>query len=146
MDIAQHIALIDELCLRPFPVEHGPSGDGTGGPGRFVVTLESSHGLRGGDRAERAATVGQYEKYRDALYEHLAPRWGETDPWNLQTVLLRTADEEIPEPWAALCARARVAYLWDAEGTGRWIAVAVADRDEADEVQLLAVVTEQAPP
>jgi hypothetical protein len=152
MNIAQHIALIDELCLRPFPAEHGPPGDGTGGPGRTggpgqgVVVLESSHGLRGGDRAERAVTVGQYEKCRDALCERLVPRWGETDPWNLQTVLLRTDTEEIPEPWATLSARARVAYLWDAEGTGRWIALAVADRDETDEVQLLAVVTEQAPP
>ncbi|GGQ71224.1 hypothetical protein [Streptomyces flaveolus] len=146
MNIAQHIALIDELCFRPFPAEHGPSGDGAGGPGRVVVVLESSHGLRGGDRAERAVTVEQYEKCRDALHERLATRWGETDPWNLQTVLLRTEAEEIPEPWATLSARARVAYLWDAEGTGRWIAVAVADRDETDEVQLLAVVTEQAPP
>lgn len=39
-----------------------------------------------------------------------------------------------------------MAYLWEAGGTGRWIALAVADRDETDEVQLLAVVTEKAPP
>ncbi|MGC9496847.1 hypothetical protein [Streptomyces sp. WG7] len=147
MDIARHIALIDELCFRPFPAEHGPSDAGTGGPGHFVAVLESSHGLRGGNRAERAVTVEQYEKERDALHELLAARWGRTDPWNLQTVLLRTEREEIPEPWAELSTRARVAYLWEAEGTGRWVGVAVADRDdEADEVQLLAVVTEQAPP
>ncbi|MCZ9349697.1 hypothetical protein NGM36_07775 [Streptomyces mutabilis] len=146
MDIARHIALIDELCFRPFPAEHGPSDGGTAGPGHFVAVLESSHGLRDGDRGERAVTVEQYEKYRDALHERLAPRWGETDPWNLQTVLLRTEREEIPEPWAALSARARLAHLWEAEGTGRWVAVAVADRDETDEVQLLAVVTQEAPP
>ncbi|MFH8976832.1 hypothetical protein [Streptomyces sp. NPDC017890] len=144
MDIARHIALIDELCFRPFPAEHGPSGEGTGGPDHFVAVLESGHALRGDDRA---VTVEQYEKERDALYERLATRWGQTDPWNLQTVLLRTEREEIPEPWAGLSARARVAYLWEAEGTGRWVAVAVADRDdEADEARLLAVVTEQAPP
>ncbi|WP_344390727.1 hypothetical protein [Streptomyces vastus] len=136
MHTARHIALIDELCFRPFPVEHGRS---------HVVELERSHGLRGGDPAERAVTVGQYEKYRDTIYERLAPRWGQTDSWNLQTVLLRTEREEIPEPWASLSARARVAYLWEAEGTGRWVAVAVADRDETDEVQLLAVVTETHP-
>ncbi|MGW8063038.1 hypothetical protein ACVV2G_12335 [Streptomyces ziwulingensis] len=146
MDIARHIALVDELCFRPFPAEHGPPDGGGGPPGRFVAVLESSHGLRGGDRAERAVTVEQYEKGRDALYERLAPRWGETDPWNLQTVLLRSEREEIPEPWAGLSARARVAYLWEAQGTGRWIALAVADRDPSDEVRLLAVVTEQAPP
>ncbi|MDT0610954.1 hypothetical protein [Streptomyces lancefieldiae] len=146
MNIAQHFALIDELCFRPFPAEHGPSAGGTGGPGHFVAVLASSHGLRVGDPAERAVTVGQYEKFRDALYECLAPRWGETDPWNLETVLLRTEGEDIPEPWAGLGARARVAYLWEAQGTGRWVAVAVADRDETDEVQLLAVVTETAPP
>ncbi|MFD8427572.1 hypothetical protein ACFV1R_08185 [Streptomyces coelicoflavus] len=146
MDIARHLALIDELCFRPFPAEHGPSHGGATGPGRFTVVLESSHGLRESDPAERAATVEQYEKERDALYERLAPRWGETAPWNLRTVLLRTEREEIPEPWAGLSAHARVAYLWEAEGTGRWVALAVADRDAADEVRLLAVVTEEAPP
>ncbi|GHB27420.1 hypothetical protein GCM10010377_16760 [Streptomyces viridiviolaceus] len=146
MNIAQHLALIDELCFRPFPAEHGPSDGGTGGPGHFVVVLESSHGLRGGDQGERGVTVDQYQKYRDAVGERLAARWGETDPYNLDTVLLRTEREEIPRPWAGLSARARVACLWEAEGTGRWIAVAVADRDTEDEIQLLAVVTETAPP
>ncbi|MFJ8537929.1 hypothetical protein [Streptomyces sp. NPDC093591] len=142
MDIARHFALIDELCLRPFPAEHGPSDVGDEGPGYHVVVLEGSQG----DCGMRAATVEQYEKYRDALYELLAPRWGDTDPLNLQTTSLRTEREEIPEPWASLSARARVAHVWEAEGTGRWVAVAVADRDEADDVQLLAVVTEIDPP
>ncbi|MFE5600635.1 hypothetical protein ACFQ8O_15805 [Streptomyces coelicoflavus] len=146
MDIARHLALIDELCFRPFPAEHGPSAEGAAGPGRFTAVLESSHGLCESDPAERAATVEQYEKERDALYERLAPRWGETAPWNLRTVLLRTEREEIPEPWADLSALARVAYVWEAVGTGRWVALAVADRDAADEVRLLAVVTEEAPP
>ncbi|MFJ6072081.1 hypothetical protein ACIQFU_14760 [Streptomyces sp. NPDC093065] len=146
MNIARHLALIDELCFRPFPAEQGPSDEATAGPRGFTAVLESSRGLRDRDPAQRAATVEQYEKERDALCERLAPRWGETAPWNLQTVLLRTEREEIPEPWAGLSAHARVAYLWEAEGTGRWVAVAVADRDAADEVRLLAVVTEEAPP
>ncbi|MFE2048082.1 hypothetical protein [Streptomyces sp. NPDC059459] len=146
MDIARHIALVDELCFRPFPAEHGPSDGGTAGPGHFTAVLESSHGLPDGDPAERAVTVEQFEKDRDALYERLSLRWGETDPWNLLTVLLRSEREEIPEPWAELSARARVAHLWEVEGTGRWVAVAVADLDEADEVRLLAVVTQEAPP
>jgi hypothetical protein len=142
MNIARHMALIDELCFRPFAAEHSASEAGEGGPGYHVVVLESSHG----DGGTRAATVEQFEKYRDALYEPLATRWGETDPLNLQTTLLRTEQEEIPAPWASLSARARVAYLWEAEGTGRWVAVAVADREETDDVKLLAVVTEIAPP
>ncbi|BDD70766.1 hypothetical protein ACWDYK_15890 [Streptomyces anthocyanicus] len=146
MNIARHLALVDELCFRPFPAEHGPSGGGTAAPGYFTAVLESSRGLRGRAPGERAATVEQYEKDRDALYERLATRWGPTDPYNLQTVLLRTGREEIPEPWAGLSVAARVAYLWEAEGTGRWVALAVADRDEADEVRLLAVVTQEAPP
>ncbi|KOT98257.1 hypothetical protein ABZ687_23980 [Streptomyces ardesiacus] len=146
MDIARHLALIDELCFRPFPAEHGPPDGDPAGPGCFTAVLESSQGLAGRDPAERAVTVEQYEKERDALGERFAARWGETAPWNLQTVLLRTEREEIPEPWAGLSARARVACLWEARGTGRWVAVAVADRDEADEVRLLAVVTREAPP
>ncbi|MEU9354656.1 hypothetical protein AB0D65_27660 [Streptomyces griseoloalbus] len=146
MDIAQHIALVDELCFRPFPAEHGPSDVGFGGPGHHVAILESSHGLRDGDPAEWAVTVEQYEKDRDAVYEVLASRWGDVPPWNLQTVLLRTGQEGIPEPWARLAARARVAWLWEVQGTGRWVALAVADRDASDEIQLLAVVTQTAPP
>lgn len=142
MSIARHLALIDELCSRPFPAEHGPSDTGDGGPGYHVAVLESSRG----DCGTRTATVEQYEKERDALYELLAPRWGDPDPYNLHGVLLRTAREEIPEPWASLSARARVAHLWEAHGTGRWVAVAVADQDEWDDVQLLAVVTETDPP
>ncbi|MFD9025197.1 hypothetical protein [Streptomyces parvulus] len=147
MDIARHIALIDELCHRPFPAGHGPSEVGAGAPGHFTAVLETSHGLRAGRPAERAVAVEQAEKERDALHELLAVRRGEEgDVLNLQTVLLRTAGEEIPEPWAGLSVSARVAYLWEARGTGRWIALAVADRDETEEVRLLAVVTGQAPP
>ncbi|MFH8444545.1 hypothetical protein ACH4D3_25360 [Streptomyces sp. NPDC018026] len=146
MNIARHLALVDELCFRPFPAEHGPSDGGTAGPGYFTAVLESSRGLRGRAPGERAATVEQYEKERDALCERLAPRWGGTDPVNLQTVLLRTERERIPEPWAGLSADARVAYVWEVAGTGRWVAVAVTDRDEADEVRLLAVITREAPP
>ncbi|GAB2730783.1 hypothetical protein [Streptomyces bullii] len=143
MNIAQHIALIDELCFRPFPAEHGPSDVGDSGPGYHVAVLERA---TDGDPADRHVTVDQYEKDRDAVYEFLASRWGDTDPYNLGTVLLRTEREEIPEPWATLSARAAVACLWEVEGTGRWVAVAVADRDETDEVELLAVVTQTAPP
>jgi hypothetical protein len=142
MDIARHIALIDELCFRPFPAEHGPSDVGDGGPGYHVVVLER----REDDCGTRAATVEQFEKYRDALYEVYAPQWRHTHPLNLQTTLLRTEREDIPEPWRSLSAGAAVAHLWEAQGTGRWITVAVADRDPAVDVQLLAVVTDVAPP
>ncbi|MGC9542225.1 hypothetical protein [Streptomyces sp. UG1] len=142
MNIARHIALIDELCYRPFVAEHSVSEVEESGPGYHLVVLESSQG----DFETRAATVEQFEKYRDALYEPLAARWDDTDPWNLQTTLLRMAQEEIPDPWALLSQRARVAYLWEAAGTGRWVVLVVADRDEADDVKLLAVVTEIDPP
>jgi hypothetical protein len=143
MNIAQHIAVIDELCYRPFPAEHGPSDVGFSGPGHHVAVLEAAADT---GPAARAVTTDQYEKDRDALYELLASRWGDTDPYNLQTVLLRTEREEIPRPWAELSACAGVAHLWEVEGTGRWVAVAVGDRDLSREVRLLALVTETDPP
>ncbi|MFF5969274.1 hypothetical protein ACFY64_37395 [Streptomyces collinus] len=143
MNIAQHIAVIDELCYRPFPAEHGPSDVGFSGPGHHVAVLEAAADT---DPAARAVTIDQYEKDRDAVYELLASRWGDTDPYNLQTVLLRTEREEIPRPWAELSACAGVAHLWEVEGTGRWVAVAVGDRDMSREVRLLALVTETDPP
>ncbi|MEU2541014.1 hypothetical protein [Streptomyces iakyrus] len=143
MNIAQHIAVIDELCYRPFPAEHGPSDVGFSGPGHHVAVLEAAPDT---DPAARAVTIDQYEKDRDAVYELLASRWGDTDPYNLETVLLRTEREEIPRPWAELSACAGVAHLWEVEGTGRWVAVAVGDRDLSREVRLLALVTETDPP
>ncbi|MFD5834996.1 hypothetical protein ACFWHV_15700 [Streptomyces collinus] len=143
MNIAQHLAVIDELCYRPFPAEHGPSDVGFSGPGHHVAVLEAAADT---GPAARAVTIDQYEKDRDALYELLASRWGDTDPYNLQTVLLRTEREEIPRPWAELSACAGVAHLWEVEGTGRWVAVTVGDRDLSREVRLLALVTETDPP
>ncbi|MFI9751277.1 hypothetical protein [Streptomyces collinus] len=143
MNIAQHIAVIDELCYRPFPAEHGPSDVGFSGPGHHVAVLEAAADT---GPAARAVTIDQYEKDRDALYELLASRWGDTDPYNLQTVLLRTEREEIPRPWAELSVCAGVAHLWEVGGTGRWVAVAVGDRDVSREVRLLALVTETDPP
>ncbi|MBQ0830575.1 hypothetical protein [Streptomyces tagetis] len=142
MDIARHLAAIDELCFRPLPAEHGSSPDS----GHPVAVLESTHGVRGGGREGRSVTLEQYTAYRDALHERLAARWGPSDLWNLDTVLLRTAEEEIPEPWAGLAHRARVAYLWEAGDTGRWVALAVADRDDSDEIRLLVLATPTAPP
>ena len=142
MNIAQHIALIDELCYRPFPAEHGPSDVGVSGPGHHIAVLEAATD----DPAARAVTIDQSEKDRDAVYELLASRWGDTDPYNLRTVLLRTEREEIPRPWAELSACAGVAHLWEVEGTGRWVAVAVGDRDMSREIRLLALVTETDPP
>ncbi|CAM5601313.1 hypothetical protein SVIOM74S_05759 [Streptomyces violarus] len=77
MNIAQHIALIDELCYRPFPAEHGPSDVGVSGPGRHTAVLDAAGD---DDPALRAVTIDQYEKDRDAVYELLASRWGDTPP------------------------------------------------------------------
>ncbi|MFF8669361.1 hypothetical protein [Streptomyces sp. NPDC015242] len=143
MNIAQHIALIDELCHRPFPAEHGPSDAGASGPGRHVAVLDAA---ADDDPARWGEVVDQLEKERDAVCELLASRWGDTPPYNLQTVLLRAEREEIPVPWRELSERASLAYVWDVEGTGRWVAVAVTDRDATQDVRLLAVVTETAPP
>ncbi|OSP44953.1 hypothetical protein B7767_02150 [Streptomyces sp. 13-12-16] len=140
MNIARHIALIDELCFRPFPAEHGPSDDGFGGPGHHVAVLETDDGPDG-DPARRAVTVDRFEEDHDAVYEVLASRWGDTGPWNP-----RTGREETPEPWAWLAARAGAARVWEVQGTGRWVAVAVADRDPNDAIRLLAVVTKTPPP
>ena len=53
--------------------------------------------------------------------------------------------EEIPEPWAMLSVLVDELELWQPDGRGRWVAVGVADRDESDEIRLLAVVTDVDP-
>jgi hypothetical protein len=54
--------------------------------------------------------------------------------------------EEIPEPWATLSLLTDELDVWQVAGAGRWVALGVADRDRADEIRLLAVVTEIPPP
>ncbi|MGW3730478.1 hypothetical protein [Streptomyces sp. F001] len=54
--------------------------------------------------------------------------------------------EEIPEPWATVSVLMDGVYVWEARGTGRRVAVGVADRDESDSARLLAVGTATDPP
>ncbi|MFI8348368.1 hypothetical protein [Streptomyces sp. NPDC085596] len=129
--VARHLAAIDRLRARDLPA---------GGAGHHTVELETGHGLRSGD----ARTVDDLHALRRAIAQRLAARWGETPPWGQLTLRLRLArGESIPEPWATLCLRTDELDLWQ---TGdRWLAVGVADRDEGDEMQLLATVTRTAP-
>ncbi|GAA3292381.1 hypothetical protein GCM10020295_11540 [Streptomyces cinereospinus] len=53
--------------------------------------------------------------------------------------------EEIPEPWASVSAVADDVYVWEAAGTGRWVALGVTGGDETAPAGLLAVVTEVDP-
>lgn len=73
---------------------------------------------------------------------------GEAYPTSLDGVFLRAEDpdEQIPKPWAYLSAYVRYVDLWEADGTGRWVAVGVSEPKEGLEVQLFALVTELAPP
>ncbi|MFI5965733.1 hypothetical protein ACIA8J_26650 [Streptomyces asoensis] len=144
------------------------------GPGHRTAALVTSHGLRTADAAVRLAEVERFHERREELAASLTRRWGAPSHWGLQTVRLRTATEEIPEPWAGLSLRADDVYLWRtdrapqpadpgppadpgtradrAPGTdpvgeyGRWVALGVADRDPCDEVRLLLVVTDTDPP
>jgi hypothetical protein len=147
MDIANHLAVIDRLCAREFPAQHGRSESGTAGPGYVTVALETSHGTRVGHAWARERTAADFQAYREAIAERLHDRWDRQPPWGQLTVRLRLGrGEEIPEPWAALSLLTDELDVWQVAETGRWIAVGVADRDDADEIRLLATVTETPPP
>ncbi|QIJ61351.1 hypothetical protein [Streptomyces sp. JB150] len=143
MDIARCLDTIDRLCLRPFPARHAWSDVGRAGPGYFMAELhtgegEETHGERTADDAEAC---------KEAVAQRLHRRWGPVPAWGMLTLRVRgLRGEEIPEPWASLSHLTDEAYVWQADGTGRWVAVAVADRDPADAIRLLAVVTDTDPP
>ncbi|GAA3800243.1 hypothetical protein ACFS5L_35295 [Streptomyces phyllanthi] len=148
MDIERYLATIDQLCSRPFPAEHGWSDVGPAGPGYFVAELEMSHGLRTADAVERFRTAADFHDVKEGMSQRLNTRWGrQQPPWGTVTLRVRIdRGEEIPEPWATVSHAVDELDVWQADGTGRWIAVGVADRDQEDEIRLLAVVTETAQP
>jgi hypothetical protein len=147
MDIATHLAVIDRLCAQEFLAEPCRSESGTAGPGYATVPLETSHGMRVGHAWVRERTVTDFQAYREAIAERLHDRWGRQPPLGQLTVRLRLSrGEEIPEPWATLSLLTDELDVWQVAGAGRWVAVGVADRDRADEIRLLAVVTEIPPP
>ncbi|MFI9392265.1 hypothetical protein ACIG53_15445 [Streptomyces bauhiniae] len=125
--VARHLAAIDRLRTRDLPA---------GGAGHHTVELETG---RPGTAADDLHAL------REAMAQRLGARWGEALPWGQLTLRLRLArGEEIPEPWATLCLRTDELDVWQAGEV--WLAVGVADRDEADDLRLLATVTRTAPP
>nr|WSY56651.1 hypothetical protein OG999_45275 [Streptomyces sp. NBC_00886] len=133
MDIANHLATIDRLCAQEFPAEQSRSARRTAGPGYFLVELDTSQGV----------TADDFHAYWQGIAQRLDDRWGEQLPWGQLTVRERIGrGEAIPEPWATLALRTDALYVWQTGETGRWVALGVADRDEQDEIQLLATVTE----
>ncbi|MFF1544615.1 hypothetical protein [Streptomyces sp. NPDC058291] len=116
------------------------------GTGHRTAALATSHGLVSADAAVRLAEVERFHAQKESLAGKLTQRWGEPDHIGLQTVRLRTATEAIPEPWAELSLRVGDVYLWHVREHGRWAALGVADLDPSDEIQILLVVTDTAPP
>ncbi|MBV7696513.1 hypothetical protein [Streptomyces sp. TRM70350] len=142
MNIAGCLDTIDRLCSRPFPAEHGWSDVGREGPGYYITELGAAdpycaHGER---------TAEDVEAFREGIARRLNERWGANPLWGMLTLRVRgERGEEIPEPWASISALADDLYVWQATGTGRWVALGVADGDETDPARLLAVVTEVDP-
>ncbi|MFJ9041707.1 hypothetical protein ACIRF8_34715 [Streptomyces sp. NPDC102406] len=139
MNIAEQLATIDLLWTGPFPDEHGRSVAGWGGPGFLTAELTEHQGAR--DLAEAQADAD-----RDGLSALLTARWGEPYRLSLWSVHVRAMEhgEEIPEPWGWLSACAQDLHLWSVGE--RWVALAVSRQGDEQPYQLLAVVTDVAPP
>jgi hypothetical protein len=144
MDSAKYLARIDSLCS----AGHSESDVVMAGPGYRVASLEVSHGPVTGDAAELVQAVEDFHALKDHIAQRLDERWGAQQPrWGMQTLRIRSdRGEEIPEPWATVSAFVDELDLWQAHDGTHWIALGVADRDQSDEVQLLAVVTDIDPP
>ncbi|EKX63088.1 hypothetical protein Sipo8835_23290 [Streptomyces ipomoeae] len=145
MSIAQHLAVIDRLCSEDFPAEPGRSDVGTAGPGYHVAELRTSADFWDDDGTRREETEEQYEAERDALSKRLTERWGAPDVFSLWSVSSRYLEgEDIPEPWGPLSSHVPDVHLWQADG--RWTALGVSQWDKELPFQLVALITEIAPP
>ncbi|MFJ7071255.1 hypothetical protein [Streptomyces sp. NPDC098781] len=137
MDVAKDLALTDLLCTRDFPAEHGRTEFALGGPGYYMTELgPGSWPSRDDLYAHEAALVLRFDE-----------RWGKAERWGSVTLQERgLRGEDIPEPWAEFGTRADDLRTWSATGTGRWVNLAVSDRDPEAEPALLLMVTEIDPP
>jgi hypothetical protein len=148
MSTVSYLARIDLLCARGFPAARGSSDQGLEGPGYHVAELSAPAGPAEDDTGEpRSVVAEQCEAERDGLTVLLTARWGEPWIFTLRGALLRALeyDEDIPEPWASLSARAPDVHAWQT-AAGCWVALGVAGLDPAQPPRLLAVVTEIDPP
>ncbi|MEV3860023.1 hypothetical protein AB0J38_37665 [Streptomyces sp. NPDC050095] len=139
MNLAEQLATIDLLWSRPFPDDHGGSAAGWGGPGFAMAGLTEQGGAR--DLAEARADAD-----RDSLSTVLTERWGEPYRLSLWSLHTRAVEhgEEVPEPWGWLSACAQDLHLWSVGE--RWVALAVTRQGDDRPYELLAVVTDLAPP
>lgn len=147
MDIAHHLAVIDQLCAREFPAAPVRTDVGESGPGYCTAELQTSGAFWEDDGTEREETEAQYEFDRDGLGERLTARWGPPQVFSLAGILERVvAGEDIPEPWNGLSGHVPDLQLWQPPGVGRYVALGVSQWDKELPFQLLAVVTETDPP
>ncbi|MCH5674525.1 hypothetical protein [Streptomyces gilvus] len=133
MDIVRDLAVLDLLCVRDFPTEHGSTEVGCGGPGYFLVPLGPV----------TWPSPEDLYAYEVAMTERLDERLGSNKRWGATTLRERLVrGEEIAQPWAKLGVLADDLRTWSAGGTGRWITLTVSDREDADSARLLAAVTD----
>ncbi|GGY45835.1 hypothetical protein GCM10010363_28130 [Streptomyces omiyaensis] len=121
------------------------SGLRDSGPGFHVAALAFSEDFWEDDGSRREAVEERYEADRDGLAARLAVRWGEPDRLALWSLHERSmSGEELPEPWAGLCAHVPNLVLWRVDDG--WVGLGVSQWDKELPFQLLAVVTDVGPP
>jgi hypothetical protein len=154
MDSEKYLARLDSLCTEDLSgMVHSESAVLMAGPGYRIVPLEVSHGTLTGDASQRLDTVEDFHALKEHIARVLNDRWAEhRPPWGMGTLRVRLdRGEEIPEPWAVMSVLVDELNLWQRggvdgrEGSDRWIALGIADRDETDEISLLAVASDIAP-
>jgi hypothetical protein len=141
MDLEQeYLAAVDQLCTRDFPTEHIWTVADLSGPGYFMT------GLGAAGRPEQQLTPDDIYAHEEAIALLLKARWGEASRWGTPMLTERTLrGDGIPEPWATVRDLAIDLCSWEAPGTGRWVTLAVVDRETENQLRLLLVVTETLP-
>ncbi len=131
--MVKDLTLVDLLCTREFPAEHGSTDEGAGGPGYLMARLGPGEWPQPED----------CYAYETAMTGQLTMRWGTPSRSGTVTLGERIAEgEDISEPWTTLNALAHDVRTWEATGTGRTVMLAVADREAEHEPQLFVVVTD----
>lgn len=134
------LQVIDELLVRPFPVEETQDGFCSSGPRHHLSVLRASRDFWDDPDTE---IVEAAEREIDVAFQSLASaltsRWGRPEPIDLGSYLW--SEEPAPEPMLQLSSLSSQMLIWR-QWTGRWAGLVVGQADREFPILLLAVVSD----
>ncbi|MEV7817142.1 hypothetical protein AB0P05_41770 [Streptomyces flaveolus] len=140
--LEEYLSLIDELLAQPFPEANFHDDTGCGGPEYRVCILRASQDFWADDDGQAAREAdADLRACLDALIAALTARWGEPLVIDLLPYLRAGLEgEAVSEPINCLSQLTGSMLAWPHRDPGRWLGLAIGQRDKELPLELLAAV------